>query len=813
MLVPNLEPVSCLPARKRIAQIAALALALLSFAIVATQSPASADTIPVAHGGAAQLWATGVPANGTTYLLNAAGTVVQTKAADAQGGVLFRNVVPATGYRLRLAGGGTSAPVTVHTTAAAPWDTSIYNQTIKPDGYGYLTTRDGTKLAYTVHLPTHPATLGVGVPSNIENLLPNLGLPYTGPYPTLIEYSGYGTATPKGPENGIAVIANLMGFAVVDVSMRGTGCSGGAYDFFETMQQLDAYDAIETVARQPWVKGHKVGMLGISYGGISQLFTAQYNPPHLAAIAPLSVIASVPTTLFPGGYLNTGFALNWALERIHDAMPASPTTGQPWAWQQIQSGDTVCADNQALHGEAVDLLSKIYANQHYYPAVADPLDPVSFVQNIHVPVFMACQWEDEQTGGYCPVLARHFTGTTKKWFTFTNGVHTDSLDPATLNRMFDFLELYVANEAPLVKSALVKVTGPLIIQQALGLPQSDVIPMPNDPIQTIPTYAGALAAFNALPQVTVRFDNGAGGRNAGDPVPTYEHTYSSLPITGTRTATWYLGAHGTLSPTKPAATSVTGYTSNVNAGPATDYTGNTGGGGLWGNASQWSWNWQQPSLKGTSPTVNNAVSFITAPLAQNTTVIGSGAVYLYVRSSTSDVDLQATVTEVDPSGHETFVQNGYVRASDRVLDYTSTGVMKQPSTELEPVLSLRPNDVHTMPAGKFTLIAVPLYYEGHAYRAGSRIRVTISAPNGNQPVWSFAQTVPGVASQVALALGPVGTNVPSRLVLPVIPAQTIPTGYPACPSLRNEPCRPYLPLQNPVLPGPVPVVPMPKSVY
>ena len=36
----------------------------------------------------------------------------------------------------------------------------------------------------------------------------------------------------------------LMGFAVVDVNMRGTGCSGGAYDFFEPLQSLDGYDVI-----------------------------------------------------------------------------------------------------------------------------------------------------------------------------------------------------------------------------------------------------------------------------------------------------------------------------------------------------------------------------------------------------------------------------------------------------------------------------------------------------------------------------------------------------------------------------------------
>ena len=101
------------------------------------------------------------------------------------------------------------------------------------DGYGYLTTRDGTKLAINVHLP---------------------GPPEDGPYPTLIEYSGYGYADPAGAARaGSQPIANLIGFAVVDVNMRGTGCSGGAFDFFEPLQSLDGYDVIETIARQPWV--------------------------------------------------------------------------------------------------------------------------------------------------------------------------------------------------------------------------------------------------------------------------------------------------------------------------------------------------------------------------------------------------------------------------------------------------------------------------------------------------------------------------------------------------------------------------------
>src|SRR5437588_4731645 len=270
-----------------------------------------------------------------------------------------------------------------------------------------------------------------------------------------------------------------MGFTVVDVNRRGTGCSGGAFDYFEPLQNLDGYDVIETIARQPWVLHHKVGMMGISYGGISQLFTAQTDPPHLAAISPLSVIDQTATTLYPGGILNTGFAVGWAMDRMHDALPASPTGGQAWAYERIQQGDRVCRQNQALHGEAVNLLAKIRDNSHYVPSVADPMSPITFVNKIRVPVYLACQWTDEQTGGHCADLTEHFTGTTRKWFTYTNGVHADSLDPQTFNRWSDFLQLYVAGRPPATGCAAVRTASPVIYQRALGI---GGVTLPPDPI-------------------------------------------------------------------------------------------------------------------------------------------------------------------------------------------------------------------------------------------------------------------------------------------------------------------------------------------
>ena len=233
-----------------------------------------------------------------------------------------------------------------------------------------------------------------------------------------------------------------MGFTVVDVNMRGTGCSGGAFDFFEPLQSLDGYDVVETIARQPWVAHHKVGMMGISYGGISQLFTAQTQPPSLAAISPLSVIDATQTTLYPGGILNTGFAVDWAKERVHDAKPAAARRrARPWADKRIQEGDATCKDNQvAARRGRRPARRRSAQNDHYVPKVADPLAPVTFVNKINVPVFMACQLDRRADRRPLPDAGRaHSTGTDKKWFTFTNGTHVDSLDPETYNRWYDFL--------------------------------------------------------------------------------------------------------------------------------------------------------------------------------------------------------------------------------------------------------------------------------------------------------------------------------------------------------------------------------------
>ena len=356
-----------------------------------------------------------------------------------------------------------------------------------------------------------------------------------------------------------------MGFTVVDVNMRGTGCSGGAFDFFEPLQGLDGYDVVETIAHQPWVLHNKVGMMGISYGGISQLFTAATQPPDLAAISPLSVIDNTQTTLYPGGILNTGFALEWAKERVHDAEAASPTSGQEWAYKRIQEGDQTCAADQALHPEAVDLLKKVEENDHYDPAVADPLSPITFVDKIDVPTFMACQWTDEQTGGHCPDLAEHFTGTDRKWFTFTNGTHIDSLDPATFNRWYDFLELYVA------KRRRSSARRSIQAARAADLPGSDGDPGPDPARGPDPAAADLRRGAGRLRRAEA--DQGPVRQRRRRPLRRASRTPASKnPSTNSRSPgpkpeSWYLSPNGGLSDEPPADLHADGFTWDAHALP------------------------------------------------------------------------------------------------------------------------------------------------------------------------------------------------------------------------------------------------------
>jgi predicted acyl esterase len=705
-------------------------------------SPPAAPADYAARGSVEQAYVTDADPGTELRLVSAEGGAVQSGVADAMGSLIFRQVPPGSDYRVESGSGESlraTDPFAVTTADDAP-DQSFFSAQQIGAGYGYLETRDGTLLAINVMLP---------------------GPVDGGPYPTVVEYSGYDPANPDAPQPS-SLIASALGYAVVGVNMRGTGCSGGSFQFFETLQTTDGYDAIEAIAAQPWVKDNEVGMVGLSYPGIAQLFTAWRRPPHLIAIAPLSVISDTGRgTLFPGGILNTGFAVAWAQDRRTGAMVG----GQPWSRKRMDEGDQVCIDNQKLRDQTPDILRMIDDNRFYTPEVADPVSPYTFVHNIDVPVFLAGAWQDEQVGGYFGNMLDRFSGTDRLFITVTNGGHTEPLTPAIFSRWLEFLDLYVGKRIP-KRPASVPVIVSVIGESALGEGDLQLEP---ERFADVSSYEEALARFESERGVRVLFDNGAGG-DPGVPYPAFEHHFDRWPIPSVEATAWYFSEGGRLAPEIPATNGADSYAYDTSLANVTTLPQ----GNPWHSLPPWVW-MHRP--EGTS------LAYTTDPLEGDVVLAGSGSVDLWLQSTAGDVDLQVTLTEIRPDGNETYVQGGWLRASRRMLD---TGL----SSELRPAPTHKREDAAELPAGEYSLARVEIFPFAHAFRAGSRIRIYVETPGGARPEWEFETLAPDGEVTNTIARSPA---FPSRVMLPVVPGIEIPTPLPACPSLRGQPCRQAMP--------------------
>jgi predicted acyl esterase len=636
-------------------------------------------------------------------------------------------------------------------------DADFYeSQEIEP-GYGYLTARDGTQLAINVTLP---------------------GPVEEGPYPTVIEYSGYDPASPTASTVTISkLLASQLGFATVGVNIRGSGCSGGSFFLWEDAQATDGYDVVETIAAQDWVKGD-VGMVGISYPASAMLYTAATQPPSLAAIAPMAAYDDgFRALLWPGGIQNKGFARNWIQERYEEAKDPNPSE---WVKTRIAEGDETCADNMALRGQNVDLASLIDVLP-FYPEInglGDAFAPQTFVDQIEVPTYLVAAWQDEQVGGHAATMIPQWDDVEDAWFTLTNGYHAEGLAQAsTLQGWLEFLQLFVAEQVPDTTS----LTGlyPTVTGAVIGDGEAAAeAPVPEENYDPDMTYDEALAQFRERPRVRVIVDSGgAADLPPGVPSVQLEYETDTFPPSNVEPTTWYLGADGTLTTEAPTEAddepgTIDAYTSDPSLRPEDNLPD---GQDSWARLPKYDW---------VSPSQGSALSYLTPTFDEDTVMVGSASADLWVRSSEADTDLQVTLTEVRPDGEETYIQSGWLRASKRALDEDQT-------TELQPIISQLEGDAEPMPEGEFEPMRVEVYPFAHALRAGSKLRLIISAPGADRPVWSFVTLEGTQENEVARS-----EDRPSALVLPVVPGLQVETDLPVCPSLRGQPCRTYEPITN-----------------
>ena len=450
-------------APRRVNRAGLLALAILLAA------PGAAQSAVKAKGSVEQVQVTGRQARARSSRSSTAADARSPPSGPARSAAPCSAASsPGTGYRVRRGGEPRRAASRVLPRPLGPAEhASSTGSKLPTSGYGYLTTRDGTKLAINVHLPCRRRAR------------------------TRRWSSTRATATPtrRAAQSSIAAIANLLGYAVVDVNMRGTGCSGGAFDYFEPLQGLDGYD-VDRDRRAPAVGAARQGRDG-----------GHLLRRHQPAVRGRDPAAEPGRDHAAVGDRQHGHD---ALPRRHPQHRLRPVLGQgPRARRQARVGDRRPEVGAGPHPARATRSAS--ATRRCTPRRSTCSRRCGSEQLL-------------RAGGRRPAGAGHVRATrsrrrsswpasgptsrpagtarrshsaspapTRKWFTFTNGTHIDSLDPATFNRWYDFLELYVARRTPKLSDDVKAFAPTLSTGAVMGVPD---VTLPEDPIQAQPDLRG-----------------------------------------------------------------------------------------------------------------------------------------------------------------------------------------------------------------------------------------------------------------------------------------------------------------------------------
>jgi putative CocE/NonD family hydrolase len=277
--------------------------------------------------------------------------------------------------------------------------------------FGYLDMADGTRLAYSLHLPQ-------------EN----------GRFPVLMTYDPYiggGMRTEIGI-GGARETADYVsrGYAVLSVSMRGTGCSAGEFSLLSDRHGRDGAEFVEWAGEQPWSTG-KVGLWGNSFSGMTPYLVGAQRPSHLVAIAAGASSGDLyRDTVYPGGMFNAAQFAHWTL----NTQPFASGLGIA---KRLADGDHVCDELVAGRGP-----TRTYRWMESHPLLDDWWREQSLVRRAVetvAPTLVIHAWQDQQVGSLAALeLFRALQG--PKRLLVANGGHGfwgSSVAQAEVVRWFD----------------------------------------------------------------------------------------------------------------------------------------------------------------------------------------------------------------------------------------------------------------------------------------------------------------------------------------------------------------------------------------
>jgi len=289
---------------------------------------------------------------------------------------------------------------------------------------GYMKTADGERLRYSVLLPRREGKARV---------------------PVILFINGYDAGSIGGltyrsgqTAQQLALDRRLVeaGYAVMGVNPAGTGCSTGRLEYIRPQLGRHGAEAVEFAAAQDWSDG-KVGMMGASYGGSSQLAAAQFQPRHLRAIVPGVPLVDYRDALNPGGVPQPGFIAGFRL------------VFRAW-WESVvartakEEGDTVCLAQVArnLANEEPNSIMQFFTAHPLRDDYMNSMDLSRGAGRIRVPVLSVEAFQDQaltSRGGHYHELL----DPSRVWRVQSNGAHDIYSAPEFQATAMRFIDRFV----------------------------------------------------------------------------------------------------------------------------------------------------------------------------------------------------------------------------------------------------------------------------------------------------------------------------------------------------------------------------------
>jgi putative CocE/NonD family hydrolase len=242
-----------------------------------------------------------------------------------------------------------------------------------------------------------PATMRDGVVLHADVYRPDAPCKF----PVILERTPYN----KDGSLDFGLKAAQRGYVAIIQDVRGRYTSQGEWYPFKFESQ-DGYDTVEWAAKLPYSDG-KVGMVGGSYVGATQMLCAIAHPPHLAGIFPFVTASNYQNGwTYQGGAFEQWFNESWTSGLAQDTLNRkvrAATNAREGMWTlPLSSYPLYNFDSASPWPRDLGALAPYFLDWLKHPSLDDYWKPWAIelhYSDIKVPAYIVAAWYDIFQGG------------------------------------------------------------------------------------------------------------------------------------------------------------------------------------------------------------------------------------------------------------------------------------------------------------------------------------------------------------------------------------------------------------------------------